>query len=178
MKDTELRRYCTKVVRQLDVPEPFDINVLVDWLEQERGREISLLPMPLPADRGPCGLWVAADDVDYILYQANTTRAHQRHIALHEIGHMLCGHESTPAHQDEVSRLLMPTLDPAVVRSVLGRTQYDRTEEKAAELVASLIPLQASSTLGHRSPGDGPPGIAALINHLERSLERGSPRRT
>ncbi|TLS46116.1 hypothetical protein FE633_11265 [Streptomyces montanus] len=178
MNDQDLRRYCTQVIQQLDIPDPFDINVLVDRLEQQRGREISLLPMELPTGRGPCGLWVATDEVDYVLYQQNTTKAHQRHIALHELGHMLCGHKSTPAHQEEISQLLMPTLAPSLVRMVLGRTGYDRTEEKAAELVASLIPLQTSSTMPQQPSIQPPPDMAVLISHLERSLERGTPRRT
>ncbi|MFJ9580801.1 hypothetical protein ACIRQF_30980 [Streptomyces sp. NPDC101191] len=176
MNDTELRRYCTDLVKQLDLPEPFDINTLVDQLEQRRGRAISLVPMALPPDRGPCGLWVAMPDVDYIVYQQNTRKAHQGHIVLHEIGHILCQHESTPAEQDEVSRLLLPNIDPALVRVVLGRTSYDRHEEKAAELVASLIPLQAAGS-APLPETKLPPGMSNLVSHLERSLERSSERR-
>ncbi|MFF9155386.1 hypothetical protein ACF1AB_24520 [Streptomyces sp. NPDC014846] len=176
MNDRELRRYCSDIVRRLDLPKPFDINALVDQLEERRGRPISLLSMPLPADRGPCGLWVATPDVDYVIYQANTRKAHQGHIVLHEIGHMLCGHQSTPVEEAEVSRLLLPNIDPSVVRVVLGRTHYDRDEERAAELIASLIPLGADGTAPRRATAS-PPHVTALVDHLERSLERSSRRR-
>ncbi|MDX2592823.1 hypothetical protein PV343_11210 [Streptomyces sp. WI03-4A] len=176
MNDRELRRYCSDIVRKLDLPKPFNINVLVDQLEKRRGRPISLIPMPLPADRGPCGLWVATPDVDYVIYQANTRKAHQGHIVLHELGHMLCEHKSTPAEENEMSRLLLPNIDPSVVRAVLGRTHYDRNEEKAAELIASLIPLRADGTAPRRA-STPPPHVTALVSHLERSLERSSPRR-
>ncbi|WOT40614.1 toxin [Streptomyces coeruleorubidus] len=172
MNDSALRRHCRDIVGQLDLPKPFNINDLVDQVEERRGRPISLVPMPLPADRGPCGLWVATPEVDYVIYQANTRKAHQGHIVLHEIGHMLCDHRSTPAEEREVSRLLLPNIDPSVVRVVLGRTRYDRNEEKAAELVASLIPLRAEGT---SSPSaTTPPHVASLVSHLERSLERSS----
>ncbi|MEU6216412.1 hypothetical protein ABZ845_02655 [Streptomyces sp. NPDC047022] len=180
MNDRELRRYCGDLVRQLNLPKPFTINALVDQLEERRGRLISLVPMPLPPDRGPCGLWVATPEVDYIVYQADTGKAHQGHIVLHEIGHMICDHKSTPAEESEVSRLLLPNIDPTMVRVVLGRTSYDRGEEKAAELIASLIPLRAGGTVPQPESPRPPhsPHTAALVSHLERSLERGrSPRR-
>ncbi|MEU8587513.1 hypothetical protein AB0C59_11010 [Streptomyces sp. NPDC048664] len=177
MNDRELRRHCADLVRQLDLPKPFDINALIDQMEERRGRPISLVPMPLPADRGLCGMWVATEDVDYVVYQAKARKAHQGHIVLHEIGHMLCEHESTPAEQEEISRLLLPTIDPALVRTVLGRTGYDRSEEKAAELVASLIPLQATNATP-RPATSLPEDVVDLVSHLERSLGRGSTPRT
>ncbi|MFF4549343.1 hypothetical protein [Streptomyces sp. NPDC001435] len=177
MNDRELRRYCADLVQQLDLPEPFNINVLVDQIEERRGRPISLVPMPLPADRGLCGMWVATPDVDYVVYQANARKAHQGHIVLHEIGHMLCEHESTPAEQAEISRLLLPNIDPALVRTVLGRTRYEQSEEKAAELVASLIPLQATNA-APRPTANLSESVINLVSHLERSLERSSSQRT
>ncbi|MDN3055011.1 hypothetical protein PH213_10750 [Streptomyces sp. SRF1] len=177
MNDRELRRYCADLVRQLDLPEPFNINALVDQMEERRGRAISLVPMPLPADRGLCGMWVATPDVDYVIYQAEARKAHQGHIVLHEIGHMLCEHESTPAEEEEVSRLLLPNIDPALVHTVLGRTCYDRSEEKAAELVASLIPLQATNAAPLPTPSLSE-HVVNLVSHLERSLGRSSTPRT
>ncbi|MEU8586799.1 hypothetical protein AB0C59_07285 [Streptomyces sp. NPDC048664] len=174
--EPELRRHCGELVRGLDLPDPFTVNALVDQMEEHRGRPISLVPAPLPADRGPCGLWIATPEVDYIVYQADTGKAHQGHIVLHEIGHMICEHTSTPAEEAEVSRLLLPHLDPATVRAVLGRTAYDRDEERAAELVASLIPLQAGAGTAPRpepARASRSPHTAALVRHLERSLERG-----
>jgi hypothetical protein len=177
MDDRQLRRYCGEVVRRVDVPRPYSVNALCDRLEQSRGRAISLVPMALPVRQGsPCGLWVATDDVDYLLFQKETSRAHREHIVSHEIGHLLLGHDASPAHQDEVARLLMPTLDPALVRSVLGRTVYTSDEERAAELVASLLPLQAGRAVDPPSRSDISPGMARLVDHLERSLERNARR--
>jgi len=173
MDDRELRRYCAEVVGRIDVPTPFNVNDLCDRLEHDRGRTISLVPMSLPVRQGsPCGMWVATAEVDYILFEKGTSRTHQEHIVAHEIGHLLLGHDSSPAHQDEVAQLLMPTLDPALVRTVLGRTVYTSDEERAAELVASLLPLHAGRARGRRPRADVPPGMANLVSHLERSLER------
>ncbi|ANP52045.1 hypothetical protein J2Z21_009273 [Streptomyces griseochromogenes] len=172
MNDKELRRYCALVVQKLEIPERADVNALCDRLEDLRDRPISLLEVAMPTGSGrPCGLWVATDEEDYILYQKYTTQAHQQHIVRHELGHMVCGHEAAPVMPDEVVRLLMPTLRPELVRSVLGRTQYSNEEEKAAELVASLMPVEAVAT-GHRLSENLAPGMANLITHLGRSLER------
>ncbi|WP_051967298.1 hypothetical protein [Kitasatospora mediocidica] len=177
MDDRELRQHCAEVVRRLDIPRPFTVNSLIDSIERRRGRAISLVPMALAVRAGsPCGLWVATDDTDYILYQKDTTRAHREHIVLHEVGHLELGHECTEADQDEVARLLMPSLDPALVRTVLGRTVYTSTEERAAELVASLLPLQAGRAVGRATRESSTPGTANLVQHLGAALERNERR--
>ncbi|OEJ21022.1 hypothetical protein [Streptomyces subrutilus] len=173
MNDKELRRYCTGKVKELEIPERSDVNALCDLLEQRRGRPITLLEVPMPTGAGkPCGLWVATDDEDYICYQQYTTQAHQEHIIRHELGHMVCEHVAAPVMPDEVAQLLMPTLAPVLVRSVLGRTQYSNAEERAAELVASLMPMETAG-IGNRAPVGLAPGVENLITHLGRSLERG-----
>ncbi|MFF8399904.1 hypothetical protein [Streptomyces sp. NPDC016172] len=170
MDDKDLRRYCAGIVEELDIPAGADVNALCDQLEERWGRPISLVEVPMPTGVGkPCGLWVATDDANYICYQKYTTRAHQQHIVRHEIAHGLCGHAATEVMPDEMLQLLMPTLSPELVRSVLGRTTYTVTEERAAELIASLLPLQAG-TMRRASPSD--PGMANLVSHLGRSLER------
>ncbi|MFI5688144.1 ParH-like protein [Streptomyces sp. NPDC051636] len=174
MDDRALLRYCAEVIERVDVPAPYDVNSLCDALEQKRQREISLIPMAMPTRPGsPCGLWIATDEVDYILYQRNTSKAHGAHIVRHEVGHMLLGHSSTPADKDEVAQLLMPSLSPALVRTVLGRTVYSSHEERAAEMVASQLAIresQAPTQTNRRR--DLAPGVANLVSHLERSLER------
>ncbi|MFI5800680.1 ParH-like protein [Streptomyces sp. NPDC051677] len=174
MDDRALLRYCAEVIEHVDVPAPYDVNALCDALEQRRQREISLTPMAMPTRPGsPCGLWIATDNVDYILYQRNTSKAHGAHIVRHEVGHMLLGHSSTPADKDEVTQLLMPSLSPDLVRTVLGRTVYSSHEERAAEMIASQLAIRESQaparTIRRR---DLAPGVANLVSHLERSLER------
>jgi hypothetical protein len=138
-----LRRECAERVRRLEIPTPFDVQELCRRLGAQRGREIRLLPAPLPPE-SPCGLWVSTDHADYVFYEERTSQLHREHIVLHEIGHLLCDHEATPVLDDEASRLVMPSLDPGMVQRMLGRTHYSRLEERQAELMASLIREQAS----------------------------------
>ncbi|WP_370132528.1 hypothetical protein [Streptacidiphilus sp. EB103A] len=177
MDAKELHRHCTQVVDEIVLPVPFDVNALVDLFEEERDRPISLMPMPGGFRAGsPCGLWVATDDCDYILY-GGTRKAHQVHIILHELAHMRLGHKSSPADQDELAQLLMPTLNPALVRSVLGRTAYTTQEERAAELVATMLTVRAGRVIAPVPRADVDPGMANLVQHLGAALERNANRK-
>ncbi|MEZ0070285.1 hypothetical protein ABIA32_006337 [Streptacidiphilus sp. MAP12-20] len=179
MDDRELRRECADLVSRLDVPRPFTIPALVENIAAQRGRPIEMVPMPMaPRPNSPCGLWVATDETDIVMYSEQTTLRQQQHIQLHELAHILLGHESTETDEDEMSRLLMPTLDPGLVRLVLGRTVYDDSEERKAETVATMLPLHAGRLAAASQPSTTmSKGMANLARHLGAALERNADRR-
>lgn len=86
-----------------------------------------------------CGLWIATGTTDLIFHESATTPPHREHIILHELAHVLCDHY--PASLDAVERaaVLLPDLDSALVRRVLGRAGYSTAGEREAEVLASLI---------------------------------------
>ncbi|MDQ1290077.1 MAG: hypothetical protein QG622_3643 [Actinomycetota bacterium] len=131
-----LRRRCTHLVDGLTIPEPFDLDVFCEQLGRDRGRPISRLVLDLP-DGGPCGLLISTDDAEIVLVERRTNEWHQRHIVLHELGHLLWGHDRVTT--GGTSKVLFPHLDPSTVQTVLGRTAYSALEERQAEMVASLI---------------------------------------
>jgi hypothetical protein len=130
-------------VARLDVPVPLDVRALCAQIARSRGRPIQLRPIAMPAD-SPCGVWLASAAGDYIFYEQHTSGLHQEHIILHELGHLLCDHHTEELGGLEISRLLMPNLDPSLVRKVLSRSHYSAGEEQEAELIASLILEHAS----------------------------------
>lgn len=132
-----LRRYCRRELRALEITAPLDVSTLLARLGARRGRPIELVPFPLPVP-GPYGLWMAGRETDYIAVQADTTRAHQDHIVLHEVGHMLAGHDSDEG-DDAMLRELFPSLGPEAIRRTLRRYSYDEQHEFEAELVATII---------------------------------------
>jgi len=95
---------------------------------------------------GPCGVWLALAEGDYIFYESDTSQLHREHIILHELGHLLCDHRPTEVIDGKVLTQLLPTLDPTVVRRVLGRTTYSAVEEQEAEVVASLVRERVEGT--------------------------------
>ncbi|MFF8989614.1 hypothetical protein ACF09H_06580 [Streptomyces sp. NPDC014983] len=108
------------------------------------------MPYPLPVP-GPYGAWVATLSADYILYQQETSKAHQDHIILHEIGHILAGHRGESANdgcENDCERDDLGEPEPDTIQHVLRRTSYDESREHEAELIATII-LEWASMLDH-----------------------------
>jgi hypothetical protein len=160
----QLRHRCAAVLRDLRLPGSFDVPTLCAELGARRGRPIRLLPLPGLSE--VCGLWVATDTTDLIAYERHTSAPHQDHIVLHELGHLLCDHFPASLTPAEQARLLLPSLDPAMIRRVLGRAGYSSVEEREAEFFASLLGQRAG--LSHR--GD------SVADRLRSALEDGGDR--
>jgi hypothetical protein len=74
----------------MGIKPPLDIEVLRRQLEKRRGKRIVIRPAYLPPRT--YGLCKPYASIDVILYQSETTRAHQTQIILHEFGHLVLGH--------------------------------------------------------------------------------------
>ncbi|MFF4601509.1 hypothetical protein ACFY12_01950 [Streptomyces sp. NPDC001339] len=137
--NASLRRRCHKALEHISPPYPFSLSSFCRQVAERRGRPLHLHPLPQPAAvAGACGLWLATDAGDHIFFEQRTTRVHQEHIVLHEIGHMLFDHYAL-APDSGVPAALLPDLDPRVVRQLLARTNYTSRQEREAELLASMI---------------------------------------
>lgn len=148
MRERVLRRRCQRLLRELGVRPPLDVRLLARRLADKRGRPIRLIAYPIEVP-GPFGLWLATESADYILYQQDTTRPHQDHIILHEIGHIIGDHRSDD-QDDAVWQTLMDGPDPTAVRRALRRTAYDNEQEHEAEMIATIILEWASVPFGVR----------------------------
>ena len=160
-----LQRRCEARLRALDLPRRIELPALVERVSALRSRRIVVCPTGgRPA---PCGLWIAAPGRDYIFYEAETTPLHQAHIVLHELAHLLCGHQSAQVLEPSLLRLLVPDLEPSVLERVLRRASYDTEQEQEAEVLASLL-LQR---LGPAEPAaDIDAETVAALEQLGRSL--------
>ncbi|WDZ82715.1 hypothetical protein [Micromonospora cathayae] len=69
------RRQVQKLIRQLDVglPAPLTLHGLLSSLEAARGRRIQIVAMTIDEHTGPCGLWVATAETDYVLYNRDSS---------------------------------------------------------------------------------------------------------
>lgn len=149
MKERELRRRCKRELRALGIQPPLQVDVLCRLLGERRGRPIRLVPYSLPVP-GPFGVWLGTASADYILYQQETSKIHQDHIILHEVGHILADHQSDDT-DDEFWRQMAPDLSLDAVRRALRRTSYDQEHEREAELVATII-LEWAAVLDRVTP--------------------------
>ncbi|MFJ5675249.1 toxin [Streptomyces sp. NPDC093097] len=171
-----LRKAGAQRIAELDLPEVSDVAELCRHLSEIRDRPITLVPMQMPASH-PCGMWVAARDEDLIFYDANTTSAHQEHIILHELGHIICCHRGAGWLDEASARLLFPNLDPDLVRDMLLRATYDDVQEQEAEIIAYLLSQRVGSAEErHGVPAAGESGVAAdtgkhaMLSRIERTL--------
>ena len=137
MDRRSVQRRCEARLRTVVIPDPFDVGDFAALISRRRGRHLRLLPKR--TSLGPCGVWLALPDADYVFYEPHTSALHREHIVLHELGHLLFKHEPNEPMDDAVLGELFPTLDRDVVRRVLGRTTYTAVEEQEAEMVASLV---------------------------------------
>lgn len=164
VRERELRRRCRRELRALAIDPPLRVDLLCQRLGKRRGRPIRLVSYSLPVP-GPFGLWLATGSTDYILYQAETTRVHQDHIILHEVGHILADHHSDDT-DDEYWRQMMPDLSLEVIRRALRRTHYDTEQEQEAELVATII-MEWASVLDYVSAR---PSAEPAVRRLQDAL--------
>ncbi|MEV0884004.1 hypothetical protein [Streptomyces microflavus] len=184
--EKDLHRFLRRELRDLGIHPPLDVEELCSALSRRRGRPLYLREAPLPKP-GPTGMWVEYDDYDVILFQQETTRLHQDHIKLHEIGHILVaeaeGAEQAPAEAaeqtpaldaDEESAVLvegwaamLPVFDPKTIKRVARRCSYDDGdgEECSVELAATII-LEWASVLDGSAPLSEDPSLRRVESAL------------
>ncbi|MGW7821833.1 ImmA/IrrE family metallo-endopeptidase [Streptomyces puniciscabiei] len=102
------------------------------------------MPTDLPLG-SPDGLWISTEDDDYIFVERRLVPVHQQQVICHEFGHVICDHEASPVITAESSKLLLPSLNPDMVRRVLGREHSHTDAEIEAELVGSVLGRQIST---------------------------------
>ncbi|WP_234329982.1 ribonuclease E inhibitor RraB [Streptomyces viridochromogenes] len=183
--ERDLHRLIRRELQDLGVTPPLDVDELCQALSRRRGRPLYLREAPLPKP-GPSGMWVEYDDYDVILYQQETTRLHQDHIKLHEIGHILVAENEEAAKKaagetteeapevdpDEETAVLvegwatmLPVFDPETIKRVARRCSYDDGEECSVELVATII-LEWSSLLDSSTPLSDDPSLRRVESAL------------
>ncbi|MFD7923602.1 hypothetical protein ACFV3R_30870 [Streptomyces sp. NPDC059740] len=137
VRERELRRRCRRLLRELDIEPPLRVEELCRRIGDHRGRPIRLVPWALPIP-GPFGLWMSRPHEEVVFYQEETTRVHQDHIILHEIGHILADHQD-----DNTDAGALPDLGPDFSGDGSSRgfrrTCYAEDYEREAELVATII---------------------------------------
>lgn len=116
----------------------YSLDELFAIVEARTGRKIREVKARLPFSPSGALCHIEGYDVDLVFVAEDTNPIHQMHIAIHEIAHVLCGHElkrvSTAAVQRVIGRKL-----PAESVKVILRSAFDAQQEREAEEIASLI---------------------------------------
>ncbi|MFF0384095.1 hypothetical protein [Streptomyces sp. NPDC004286] len=161
-------------MQSLGAKTPLDVEALCESLAKRRGRPLHLRSAPLERP-GPSGYWAEYEDYDVILYQQETTRLHQEHIILHEVGHILVAEKELEGsaawgrvagagsmHGGAVTvedwADLLPVFEPSAIKRVALRCSYENGEECLVELVATII-LEWSSVIDSTTPWSQDPQL-------------------
>lgn len=169
MLEGELRRRCRAHVRALKIPTPWNFERFCRGIAVHTGRPLRVIEIPAMPE-GLCGLYVSAAGADYIYTPMGTTVFHREHIALHEIGHLIAGHQGGVGVSDLAVNLL-PDLNPALVHAVLGRTSYTSEQEQEAEYFATLVAKRSRPRrVTYRAAAD--PAVAEVLDKLEGTWGR------
>lgn len=143
-----LQAEAEQIVASMPIPQPFDLDLLVANIEEERGRRIEFVPIPdaLVAQTGLCGLWVkhASEPIDLILHAHSASAFHLQRIKLHELVH-LWHDDATGLTAEEMAELLNTGLSSELVERLIAngkiaaRRRYESHKELRTESAAALI---------------------------------------
>ena len=159
-----LRYYVKRKLKGLGYTfEQFDLESFVRCVEKQRGRRIDFFATDFPA--GYDGAWITAKDepVEYICYDRTLSPLHQVHVKLHELGHIICGHQTLPLSQDEMAQLLANGGD---LSAVLCRANdlKPRRQEREAEMVATVIQTWVHGQAGPVTPHSSSPAGKSYLS--------------
>lgn len=136
--ESRLRNWCEEQVDLLHLPHRFSTRELREAIAARRGKPITLKPLStLGAVDAPCGIRVETPSVDVLFYEEGTSVHHQRHILTHELCHVYCDHPGSLEVDANTARAL--GVNPTLVMRMSGRTSYSTTDERQAEMMASVI---------------------------------------
>ena len=150
-KQTLARRQVRAALHSIDelIPVPWDLELLVGRIAEQRGRPIRLLATEFPVGDVP-GLWMPVAAADLICYDREASPAVREQTIGHELGHLLMDHQledrrTGPSVADQLAAV---EVSPALIERFLARTAYETDIEAAAEEFGTRL-LQA----GHRRRG-------------------------
>lgn len=120
------------------LPELFAMEDIVSALEQERDTTIRIIEFPeLKPEDGLFGIWLNTKFGDYVLHAPAPSELHRQQIILHELAHMILGHDLAVG-QSSASKLFPDLPEDAVVRT-LARGHDDNQLEREAESLADRL---------------------------------------
>lgn len=136
--DSRLHRSCEEHIDRLNLPYCFTTRELRDNIAALRGKPILLRPLnTLGAVDAPCGVRVETPEADLIFYEEGTSVHHQRHIVAHELMHVYRDHPGSLEVDATAAHVL--GVNPVLALRMSGRTSYSTTDEREAEMLATII---------------------------------------
>ncbi|WP_432835283.1 hypothetical protein [Dactylosporangium sp. CA-092794] len=165
-----------RVVAGLSLPKHVTADTLCDAVSARVGKPIRRLYVAMPPEL-PSG-WVAVRATSLsIIIDATAPRWLRDMVLCHELAHLVHGHHLLEFDDPEAIRRLLPSLDPAAVRTTLGepvegalaRTCFEGAAERAAEELGTELFELLNPWRGEQR-WDVPERAAGVITRIERAL--------
>ena len=137
-------------VDELALGETFTFDELVVAVERNRGRRLRIVELAeLGVDDGLCAVWLGADHQDLILHAHSDSVLHRQQFVLHELAHMILGHDF--GDDPDAPEFLLPDIPPNTRRRLLRRQDLDTVEEVIAETLADRFAAAIRGSAMHHS---------------------------
>ncbi|WP_312018679.1 hypothetical protein [Streptomyces sp. I05A-00742] len=182
MRVGRIRRRCKQLIAELALPAATDLRGLCDVVALRVGRPIHLVPMSL--DGVVSGMTATTDDGYWIVHELKTSPWHQVHIVLHELGHLLLGHDQDPAVTEDALKVWTPSVDVATAMRRMGLTMglarhhcYDNLTERETEILGTLLMEKVvPPPPGQEQPLEGPAAelaasLGPALQHVRRARD-------
>jgi len=137
-------------VDQLALGNTFTFDALVDAVQRNRQRRLRIVELADLGDQdGLCAVWLVADGEDLILHASSDSALHRQQFVLHELAHMILGHDAH--HDPETPDFLLPDIPPQVKARLLRRQELNTVEEIVAETLADRLAAAIRGSAMHSS---------------------------
>ena len=151
-----LRRRCEDVLNDVQIPTPWNLDRFLALLSERRERPIILAEAAVPCGQHVSAQWWRQPEADVILYAPTQSTFYKELSVLHEVGHMLCGHDrgATPGGVPfSDADLYELTSAPKAAALIFSRnSRFDSVEEQEAELTAYRLKAMIERSVRRRDP--------------------------
>ncbi|WEO76070.1 hypothetical protein BJQ94_11875 [Cryobacterium sp. SO2] len=137
-------------VDNLALGDNFTFDELVGAVQRRRHRRLRIVELADLGDQdGLCAVWLVADGEDLILHASSDSALHRQQFVLHELAHMILGHDAN--HDPEAPDFLLPDIPPQIKSRLLRRQDLDTAEEVIAETLADRLAAAIRGSAMHSS---------------------------
>lgn len=140
-----LQHVASEALNRLDLPAGLTLEELRRIIEDDRGKRIVIEPASTLGGDQVSGLWLSTPDMELILHAETGSAIHSQQIILHEMAHMILGHDELMT-EGNISHALLPDLDSSLVTRTLARCEHLDDIEVAAETLADLLAGKLSTS--------------------------------
>lgn len=127
------------IARLPELPVPWDIAELCERLAVLRGRPVIVREMDIPAL--PFAFWRGTDSADFIVHRTGMTGYYRDHVILHEVCHMLAGHNVTETGGTQADSRTDEDINEQLLEQAAHNPHTTEQEELAERFATTVLRL-------------------------------------